>query len=316
MRVAAVVVASLLAASPAAAYSISAQSLGFQDSNSLGTVESGNVVGDASGNLIDGHARTSGESGGLEGYMLVHIVDYFAAQNSIAIDFLGEKTWTSSILERFDDFVLDPGATELVLRVHVTSTDESDLAIAPSQGFDNGYARAHVRARVTFHNMNPHVVGDIDGLAAADRSLPLEWTTSGLDGVSPAGYGSTSAGPGFGTAEIRIPASEVDGDDYLLVSGKLYGEVRGGHWNGAFAKSQLSGGSMSFEIVGGDGVPLNPIFLSVPEPDGSLLGEVAMAGVGFLAYSRSQAKVARRRRKEADSVARRAASRRRAKFIG
>jgi len=54
MRVAAVIVASLLAASPAAAYSINAKSLGFQSSNTLGTVESGNAVGDASGNLIDG----------------------------------------------------------------------------------------------------------------------------------------------------------------------------------------------------------------------------------------------------------------------
>jgi len=285
-----VAAAILLSANSASAYSINAKSLGLQSSNTLGTVESGNVVGDASGNLIDGYALASGESGGLDGYMLVHIVDYLAAQNSIAIDFLSEKTWTSSILERFDDVVLDPGATELVLRVHVTSTDECDLAIAPDAGFDNGYARAHVRARVTFHNMNSHAVGDIDALAAADRNFPLEWTTSGLDGVSPAGYGSTSSGPGWGTAEIRIPASEVDGDDYLLVSGQIYGEVRGGHWNGAFAKSQLSGGSMSFEIAGGDGLPLNPIFLSVPEPDGSLPVEVAMAAVGSLAFSRRRAK--------------------------
>jgi len=296
MRVAAVIVASLLAASPAAAYSINAKSLGFQSSNTLGTVESGNAVGDASGNLIDGHALTSGESGGLDGYMLVHIVDYIAAQNSIAINFLGEKTWTSSILERFDDFVLDPGATELVLRVHVTSTDESDLAIAPSPGFDNGYARAHVRARLEYVNYNPHTAGlsQVLAVGSADRNVPLDWTWSPSNDTSPAGYGSASAGPGWGTAELRIPASEVDDADYLLVSGQVYGEVRGGHWNGAFAKSQLSGGSMSFEIVGGAGVPLNPIFLT-PEPTGALLGEVAMAGVGLLAYSRSQAKAARPR---------------------
>ena len=286
MRVAAVVVASLLAASPAAAYSINARSLGFQSSNSLGTVASGNVLGDASGNLVDGHALASGESGGLDGYMLVHIVDYTAAQGSFAIDFLNEKTWTTSILERFDDFVLDPGATELVLRVSVTSTDESDLAIAPSPGSENGYARAHVRARVIFHNINPHTVGDIEALAAADRYVPNEWVTSTLDGVSPAGYGSTSASGGFGTAEIRVPASEVDGADYLLVSGELYGEVRGGHWDGAFAKSQLSGGSMSFEIVGGDGVPLNPIFLT-PEPGAALLGFAALATLAGIAPRRA-----------------------------
>jgi hypothetical protein len=99
--------------------------------------------------------------------------------------------------------------------------------------------------------------------------------------TSPPGYGAASAGAGSATVELRIPASEVDADDHLLVSGQLYGEVRGGHWNGAFAKSQLSSGSMSLQIAGGDGAALNPDFLTVPEPDPTLLGEAALAALSF-----------------------------------
>jgi hypothetical protein len=293
VRVVAATILSLLATSPAAAYSISAQSLGFQDSNSLAQVESGNVLSDAFGNEIDGHALTAGDAGSLGGHMKVRIDDYFAAQNNISITFLLEKQWKSSIGEYIEHFQLDPGATELVLRVSVSGTDTSDLVLAPSQGFDNGFARSHVQAQLRYYNLNSHTagLGQIDALGRADRNVPADWQQVFGGDSSPPGYGSASGGDASAVAELHIPASEVDDDDYLLVSGQLYGEVRGGHWNGAFAASELQGG-MSFEIIGGVGAPQNPVFLSVPEPNDALLGEVAMAGVGLLAYSRRQTQVA------------------------
>ena len=54
--------------------------------------------------------------------------------------------------------------------------------------------------------------------------------------------------------------------------------MRGGHWDGAFAASELKGG-MSLEIEGGDGTPQNPIFLSAPEPDALLLDVAALTGL-------------------------------------
>jgi hypothetical protein len=43
---------------------------------------------------------------------------------------------------------------------------------------------------------------------------------------------------------------------------------------------------MSFEIVGGDGVPLNPIFLT-PEPGAALLGFAALATLAGIAPRRA-----------------------------
>lgn len=294
VRVVAAAVLSILATSPAAAYSISAQSLGFQDSTTLAQVESGNVVSDAFGNEVDGHALTAGDAGSLGGHMKVRIDDYFAAQNNISITFLLEKQWKSSIGEYIEHFQLDPGATELVVRVNVSGEDTSDLVPAPVEGFDNGFARSHVQAQLRYYNLNSHTsgLGQIDALGRADRNVPADWQQIFGGDSSPPGYGSASAGDASAVAELHIPASEVDDDDYLLVSGQLYGEVRGGHWNGAFAASELQGG-MSFEIIGGDGAPQNPVFLSVPEPSDALLGEVAMAGVGLFAYARRQTPIAR-----------------------
>lgn len=294
MNVVAATVLSLLATSPAAAYSISAQSLGFQDSTTLSQVESGNVVSDAFGNEVDGHALTAGDAGSLGGHMKVRIDDYFAAQNNISITFLLEKQWKSSIGEYIEHFQLDPGATELVIRVNVSGSDTSDLVPAPVEGFDNGFARSHVQAQLRYYNLNSHTagLGQIDALGRADRNVPADWEQVFGGDSSPPGYGSASGGDASATAELHIPASEVDDDDYLLVSGQLYGEVRGGHWNGAFAASEMHGG-MSFQIVGGDGAPQNPIFLSVPEPGAALLAEVATASVGSLVFARGRAERAR-----------------------
>lgn len=226
--------------------------------------------------------------------MKVRIDDYVAAQNSISITFLLEKDWKSSIAENIEHFQLDPGATELVIRVDVSGEDLSDLVPAPVEGFDNGFARSHVQAQLRYDNLNSHTAGldQIDALGRADRNVPADWVQVFGGDSAPPGYGSASGGNASATAELHIPASEVDDDDYLLVSGQLYGEVRGGHWNGASAASEMQG-SMSLQITGGDGVPQNPIFLSVPEPDGALLGEVSMAGVGLLAFARRQTRVAR-----------------------
>lgn len=293
-----VLLAAPLAARPAAAYSIGAESIGaggfvYSTPAMEASVEVGRAISDTSNDLIDGHAATNGETGSMSGYMLVSILDYFAAQSTNVTTFLLEKSWKSVVSEEIDGFVLDPGATELVLRLHVGATDESDLAIAPSAGFDNGFARSHVRAQLRYYNLHSHTQGldQILGVATSDRNLPFDWTPFSVSDVSPIGYGSASQGDAYAEVELRVPASEVDGDDYLLVSGQLYGEVRGGHWNGAFAKSQLTG-SMSFETIGGQGVPQNPAFLA-PEPAGALLGEVATAGVGLLALVRRQPKRAR-----------------------
>ena len=277
---AAAAVLALFAALPAAAYSILAQSVGFQDSTTLSQVESGNVVGDEFGNQIDGHALTGGDTGALGGHMKVRIDDYFAAQNNLSITFLLEKQWKSSIAEYIENFQLDPGATELVVRVQVSAEDTSDLVPAPVEGFDNGFARSHVVAQLRYYNLNAHTagLGQIDAAGRADRNVPLDWEEVWGGDSSPPGYGSASGGAGSATAELHIPASEVDGDDSLLVSGQLYGEVRGGHWNGAFAASEMHGG-MSFQILGGDGVPQNPIFLSAPEPGAALVGATAIAAL-------------------------------------
>lgn len=292
MRVVAVAVLSLLYASTAGAYSIGAESIGaggFVYSTAAGEafVEIGNLLGDVAGNTIDGHAATGGDDGSLGGHMKVHIVDYGAAQSTVPINFLIEKRWKSVISETIENFQLRPGATELVLRVNVSGLDTSDLAIAPNPGFDNGYARAHAQAQLTYTNKNSHTtgLGTIQAIGRADRNVPFEWSEAFGGDSSPPGYGSASGAAGSATAELHIPASEVDADDTLLVSGQLYGEVRGGHWNGAFAASALQGG-MTFSIVGGDGVPLNPIFLSAPEPDAGWLGDVALAGIGLLAIHR------------------------------
>jgi hypothetical protein len=298
MRVVAVAVLSLFAASPAAAYSIGAESIGaggFVYSTAAGEafVEIGDVLGDVAGNTVDGYASTAGDDGSMNGFMRVHIVDYGAAQSTVPINFLIEKRWKSIISETIETFQLDPGATELVVRLNVSGEDTSDLAIAPSPGFDNGYARAHVRAQLLYTNKNPHTagLGQIQAIGSADRNVPFEWAQAFGGDSSPPGYGSASGGAASATAELHIPASEVDADDTLLVSGQLYGEVRGGHWNGAFAASEVRGG-MSFEIVGGDGVPLNPIFLSAPEPDASLLED--FAAVALLVTSRRRASVSKR----------------------
>ena len=129
--------------------------------------------------------------------------------------------------------------------------------------------------------------------ARGDRSVPLDWTNNVPDDVWPAGYGSTSASGPSAQVEIRVPASEVSSGDYLLVSGSLYGEVRGGHWNGAFAASELAQGFMTFEMIGGDGVPQNPLFLSVPEPDGAPIAGAAAAALSSLARRRPRLSAAR-----------------------
>jgi hypothetical protein len=274
----------------ARAYLISAHSLGaggFQDSNTLAFVEKGALIGDSAGNTIDGHASTAGDTGSLNGYMKVHIVDYFAAQSTSVTNFLLEKQWKSEIIETIEDFQRDPGATELVIRVRVSGEDQNDLAIAPSPGFDNGYAHSHALAQLRYYNANSHTSGlaEILAVGRADRNVPLEWTEVFGGDTAPPGYGSASGGDASAVAELHIPASEVDGDDTLLVAARLYGEVRGGHWNGAFAASELHGG-MSFEIIGGSGAPQNPIFFSAPEPDAAFVGDVAMASLLALATRR------------------------------
>jgi hypothetical protein len=283
MRVVSAALLPLLATSPAAAYSISAESLGFQSSATLAQVESGNVVGDEFGNQVDGHALTGGDTGALGGHMKVSIDDYFAASNNPSITFLLEKRWKSSIAEYIENFQLDPGATELVVRVNVSGEDMSELVPAPQVGFDNGFARSHAQAQLTYYNLNSHTagLGQIQAIGRADRNVPADWEQVFGGDSSPPGYGSASGGAGSAVAELHIPASEVDGDDYLLVAGQLYGEVRGGHWNGAFAASEMHGG-MSFEIIGGDGAPQNAIFLSAPEPAGMLVGTTAIAALAAL----------------------------------
>ncbi len=293
----AIALAALVAAAQASAYSISAQSLGAggsQNSNTLAFVEEGALIGDVAGNTVDGHASTGGDTGAMGGYMKVHIVDYATAQSTSVTNFLIEKQWKSAISDTIENFALDPGATELVVRLNVSAEDMSDLAIAPNAGFDNGYARSHVQAQLTYSNSNSHTPGlsQIVALGRANRNVPLDWAESFGGDSSPPGYGSASGGAASATAELHIPASEVDSGDTLLVAGQLYGEVRGGHWNGAFAASELHGG-MSLEIVGGDGAPSNPIFLSAPEPGAALLAEVATAGVGMFAFARGRAGSAR-----------------------
>lgn len=287
MRAAAAAALVLLAASPASAYFISAQSLGaggFQDSQSLGSVEAGAIISDPNtGNFIDGHAQTSGEAGGLSGWMTVSILNYINAQPSHLL----EKQWQSSIEEQFDGFQLDPGATELVFRAEVLAEDHTNQAIAPSPGFDNGDVRTHLRVKLIYFNQTQTPgLSQIQGSAGFDHVLPLEPTT--IAGVAPIGYGTASATPASGEVELRIPASEVSSGDFLLVSALLYGEVRGGHWNGAIGASQAEG-SLSFSIEGGSGVPQNPLFLSVPEPADARLGGAAAAGVGLLALRRRPA---------------------------
>lgn len=276
----------LLCASRAPAYTISAQSLGaggFRDSHTLDQVEAGNVLDDGSGNEVDGHALTSGASGSLGGHMKVRIDDYSAAQSPPLgfTSFLLEKQWKSSIAEYIEDLQLDPGATELVVRLNVSGEDMSDLVPAPTDfNYDNGYARAHVWARLIYSNAHAHVAGlsqiQVDG--RTDRDVPGDWMEVFGGDSSPAGYGTGTTGSTSAAVELHIPASEVDGDDSLFVSAQLYGEVRGGHWSGAFTASELHGG-MSLEIVGGDGAPQNPIFLSAPEPEGVLLGGCALAAL-------------------------------------
>ena len=285
----------LFIAGDAPAYSIGAESIGaggFVYSTAAGEahVEIGNVITDLSENQVDGHASTSGDSGGMSGYMKVHIVDFPSAQSTQVTNFLIEKKWKSLITETIEDFQLDPGATELVVRLNVSGEDKSNLVPPPLPTTDNGYARAHVQAQLTYTNKNSHTagLGTIQAIGRADRNVPLEWEEVFGGDTSPPGYGSASGGAGSAFVELHIPASEVDGDDTLLVSAQLYGEVRGGRWSGAFAASELQGG-MGFEIVGGDGVPLNPIFLSAPEPGASLLDDFAMAGIGLLAIRRRRA---------------------------
>jgi hypothetical protein len=276
-------IVSILVASNAAAYAISAQAIGaggFSDSTTEAFVEIGNVIADTSNNEIDGHASTGGDTGSLGGHMKVHIQDYFTAQQTNVTTFLIEKSWKSSIGESIENIELDPGATELVVRIHVSGEDMSDLVPAPLSTFDNGYARSHAYALLRYYNLHPHTAGldQIVVTGRADRDVPEDWVQVFGGDSSPPGYGSASGGDASAIAELRIPASEVDGDDYVLVSGQLYGEVRGGHWNGAFAASELQGG-MSFEILGGSGVPQNPIFLSAPEPEAELLGDFAIAAL-------------------------------------
>ena len=290
MRLSAAVLPILLLTSSASAYSISAQSIGaggFQDSTTQSQVEAGGSIIDDYGNQVDGHALTNGETGSLGGHMKVGIDNYLQAQSTLVTTFLIEKTWMSEIIETIESLQLAPGATELVIRVHVSGEDVSDLVPAPLVSFDNGYARSHAFASLRYYNLHSHTQG-LDQILAtgrADRNVPEDWVEVFGGDTSPPGYGSASGGAASATAELHIPASEVDGDDYLLVAGRLYGEVRGGHWNGAFAASELHGG-MSFEIVGGDGVPQNPIFLSAPEPSATALGAVASFGIAAAARRR------------------------------
>ena len=295
MRIAVAVCLSLVAASPAAAYSISAQSIGAGgsqdascdtlscDGSTPSEVEIGNVLTDVSNNSVDGHALTNGATGSLGGHMKVHILDYYGAQVNNQGSYLLEKKWVSEISETIESFQLDPGATELVVRVHVSGEDTSDLVPAPLVTFDNGFARSHAYARLLFYNANSHTanLGQITATGRADRNLPGDWEQVFGGDSDPPGYGSASGGAGSAIAELHIPASEVDSDDTLLVAGRLNGEVQGGHWNGAFAASEMHGG-MSFEILGASGAPQNPIFLSAPEPEGALLGGAAIAAIGTM----------------------------------
>ena len=245
----------LVAASPVAAFSISAQSLGaggFQDSScqtafdcstALSMVEAGNLIADAFGNSVDGHALTDGATGSLSGYMKVRIDDYPAHSSTSVTNFRTEKQWKSLASDTIQNFQLDPGATELVVRLQVSAEDLSDLAVAPSEFFDNGYAHSHVQAQLTYTNKNSHTagLGQIQAVGRADRNVPLDWMEVFGGDTSPPGYGSASGGDASAMVELHIPASEVDGSDTLLVSGQLYGEVRGGYWSGAFAASELLG---------------------------------------------------------------------------
>ena len=304
VRFAAVVVAAILAASPAAAYSISAQSIGAgghqdatcSDAISCGStpveVEIGAVIADASDNQVDGHALTNGATGALGGYMRIDIANWLAAQSSNVTDFTIEKSWKSSIAEQIQDFVLNPGAPELFVRLSVSAADVSFLEPPPPElpNIDNGYARSHVWARLIYYNANPHVAGldqvQVDG--RTDRNLPADWVQVFGGDSAPPGYGSGSTGDTSAVVELHIPASEVDLDDSLLVSAQIYGEVRGGHWSGAYAASELLGGSMRLEMSGGDGAPQNPIFLSAPEPEGALLGGAAITAIGTMLRRRSR----------------------------
>jgi len=286
MRVA-VAVLSLLVASTSGAYSIGAESIGaggFLYSTTDPFVSIGQPISDVNtGNLIDGYASASGASGPSGGYMNVTIANFGAAQST----YLAEKTWKSLVSDTIEDIQIDPGATELVIRLSVSAADKSDLVISPT--FPNGYARTYVRATLRYYNQNSHTqgLGEILGVALAGRSVPEDWD-DGTGDVSPAGmgYGSVSTFGASAQVELRIPASEVDADDTLLVAGQLYGEVKAGQFSGSFAASQLEGGGMSLEIIGGSGVPQNPIFLSAPEPDAALVGDVAMAGLLTIAARR------------------------------
>ena len=281
---------SLLIASVSGAYSIQVDSIGAGGAASSSTeasIEIGATVFDENtSNAIHGYASASGNTGSMVGHMTVQILNFMAAQSS----YLVEKKWKSAIVETIENLQIDPGATELVIRLRISATDVSDLVPAPIEGYDNGYARTHVRATLRYYNKNSHTqgLGEILGVATANRFLPADWISESGD-VSPPGlgYGSVDSFGPSAQVELRIPASEVDSDDTLLVGGQLYGEVRGGHWQGAFASSELDNGGMSFEIVGGDGVPLNPIFLSAPEPGAALLGFAALATLTGIARRRA-----------------------------
>ena len=222
----AVALVALVAASPASAYLISAQAIGaagIQDSYDLATVEVSGMPGDAFGNSIDGYASTGGDSGAMNGHMKVHIADYAAAQNSSPFpDFLAEKRWKSIINETIEHIQLDPGATELVVRLRVSAEDLSDLTISPNPLLDNGYAMSHVLASLTYTNKSSHTAGldSIVGTARADRSVPGDWTEIFGGDTQPPGYGTASSGDASAMVEFHIPASEVNGSDTLLVVGQ------------------------------------------------------------------------------------------------
>jgi hypothetical protein len=276
----ALLAAALLSSSaPADAYLISAQTQYLTGGASEGsdTEEAVSAIDFRvfeGGNTMDLSSQVSGASG---------VLNARARMDSVVNGSSG--TGKASALLR-EDVVLhpDPGATEVVVRGSLQVVTNSSAVFYPAG--PQGYARQGVRLTIVFEDSNPSLL-DIAAYGHTVQNNPgLPWSD-----------GSSASPPEFATAvgaietgtvnlELRIPVARISAGEVLSVVAVINAEATAGNHAMSYAESGLET-QLTLDVEGGTHDATFPFFLA-PEPDGALLGCVALAALAARRQARGR----------------------------
>ena len=142
-----------------------------------------------------------------------------------------------------------------------------------------GYAFQHVLLHIEFEDNAPGTNIQADGHMVQSLSSPTLEPWGGTPSVVPpeAGTAIGSTESGSIDLELRIPVGIIGIGRVLRVEAQVTGEADAGNHASSYAESGLDT-QLAIDVGGGTYDATFPFFLA-PEPDGALLGCVALAAL-------------------------------------